>query len=106
LGPGTFDTVTLNGTFTRSATLAPATTRAARAASAGVANWAKSCSRSAGMALWSRLATIMASWMVRRRATGSASSVASVAIMADTWFPMADFWSSERTDTGTMASNG
>lgn len=45
-------------------------------------------------------------WIATRRSTGSSMSVASVANIAPTRFPISDFSSALRSDTGTWAMRG
>ena len=78
--------IRLNGGFIRSAMRRRLYIRIARAATAGGANWVKSCSVSAGMAAKFSFAAVMLCCTRCNRFTGSASFVARSASSADTRF--------------------
>ena len=94
----------LNGGFIRSAMRSRLYMRMARAATAGGANWVKSCSASAGMAANCSFAAVMACCTRRRRFTGSASLVARSENSAETRFWKVSSSLPLRTLIGTMAT--
>jgi hypothetical protein len=72
----------------------------------GAANSAQLVSVSAPMALVCSFVRFIASWMLRSRSTGSSMSVARDVRLGVTRFPIDVFSSSDRTETGTIATSG
>ena len=101
-----FEIVTLNAGRTRSKTRIEEMSRAARPMRAGKVNSVQSVRTSAPIRDCWDLASDIAAEIVRRRSTGSATSVASEVSMAERRLPALSLSSSARTEIGTKPTRG